>query len=162
MFDLQVLALQTDMTRIITFMMSREVSPRTYPELGIPDPHHGLSHHQNNPAQMEKLAKVNLHHIEQFAYFVDRLANTPDGDGSLLDTMTMLYGCGISDGNQHLHVNLPVMLVGGANGRIKGGRHLKVADETPLTNLQLTLLDAVGVETDHLGDSTGQIEHLSV
>ena len=162
MFDLQVLALQTDMTRIITFMMSREVSPRTYPELGIPDPHHGLSHHQNNPAQMEKLAKVNLHHIEQFAYFVDRLANTPDGDGSLLDTMTMLYGCGISDGNQHLHVNLPVMLVGGSNGRIKGGRHLKVADETPLTNLQLTLLDAVGVETDHLGDSTGQIEHLSV
>ncbi|MBM40771.1 MAG: hypothetical protein CL483_02455 [Acidobacteria bacterium] len=162
MFDLQVLALQTDMTRIITFMMSREVSPRTYPELGIPDPHHGLSHHQNNPAQMEKLAKVNLHHIEQFAYFVNRLANTPDGDSSLLDTMTMLYGCGISDGNQHLHVNLPVMLVGGANGRIKGGRHLKVADETPLTNLQLTLLDAVGVETDHLGDSTGQIEHLSV
>ncbi len=162
MFDLQVLALQTDMTRIITFMMSREVSPRTYPELGIPDPHHGLSHHQNNPAQMEKLAKVNLHHIEQFAYFVDRLANTPDGDGSLLDTMTMLYGCGISDGNQHLHVNLPVMLVGGSNGRIKGDRHLKVADETPLTNLQLTLLDAVGVETDHLGDSTGPIEHLAV
>ena len=162
MFDLQVLALQTDMTRIITFIMAREVSPRTSPELGIPDPHHGLSHHQNNPAQMEKLAKVNLHHIEQFAYFVDRLANTPDGDGSLLDTMTMLYGCGISDGNQHLHVNLPVMLVGGSNGRIKGGRHLKVADETPLTNLQLTLLDAVGVETDHLGDSTGQIEHLSV
>ncbi len=161
MFDLQVLALQTDMTRIITFMMSREVSPRTYPELGIPDPHHGLSHHQNRPVQMEKLAKLNRHHIEQFAYFVGRLAETPDGDGSLLDHMMMLYGCGISDGNQHLHVNLPIVLVGGAAGRMRGGRHLRVADETPLTNLQLSLLDKVGVPTEKLGDSTGELKHLS-
>ena len=144
MFDLQVLAFQTDMTRVITFMMSSEVSPRTYPELGIPDPHHGLSHHQYRPAQMEKLSKVNLHHIEQFAYCLDRLRATPDGDGTLLDHMLMLYGCGISDGNQHLHVNLPVLLAGGAGGRLRGGRHLRVADETPLTNLQLTLLDKVG------------------
>ncbi|MDA1092060.1 MAG: DUF1552 domain-containing protein [Acidobacteria bacterium] len=161
MFDLQVLALQTDMTRIITFMMSREVSPRTYPELGIPDPHHGLSHHQNNPAQMEKLAKVNLHHVQQFAYFLERLKATPDGDGTLLDNMLMLYGCGISDGNQHLHVNLPVLLVGGASGRLQGGRHVRVQEGTPLTNLQLTMLDKLGVSTDQLGDSTGQLTHLS-
>ena len=161
MFDLQVLAFQTDMTRVITFMMSREVSPRTYPELGIPDPHHGLSHHQNRPAQMEKLGKVNLHHIEQFAYFLDRLRATPDGDGTLLDHMLMLYGCGISDGNQHLHVNLPILLAGGAGGRLRGGRHLRVADETPLTNLQLTLLDKVGVPTEQLGDSTGQLTPLA-
>ena len=161
MFDLQVLALQTDMTRVITFMMSREVSPRTYPELGIPDPHHGLSHHQNNPVQMEKLAKVNLHHMEQLAYFVDRLQSTPDGDGTLLDHVLMLYGCGISDGNQHLHVNLPILLVGGACGRVRGGRHLRVVDETPLTNLQLTLLDKLGVSTERLGDSTGRLASLS-
>ena len=161
MFDLQLLAFQTDMTRVITFMLSREVSPRTYPELGIPDPHHGLSHHQNRPVQMEKLAKVNLHHIEQLAYFLDRLRSTPDGDGTLLDHMLMLYGCGISDGNQHLHVNLPILLAGGAGGRLRGGRHLRVADETPLTNLQLALLDKVGVPTEQLGDSTGQLTHLS-
>jgi hypothetical protein len=162
MFDLQVLALQTDMTRIITFMIAREVSPRTYPELGIPDPHHGLSHHQNNPAQLEKLAKVNQYHIEQFAYFLQRLRETPDGDGTLLDHMLMLYGCGISDGNQHLHVNLPVLLAGGASGRLQGGRHLRVPEGTPLTNLQLTLLDKVGVPTEQLGDSTGQLTHVSL
>ena len=161
MFDLQVLALQTDMTRVITFMMSREVSPRTYPELGIPDPHHGLSHHGNNPGQMDKLSQVNLHHIEQFAYFLDRLWSTPDGDGTLLDNMLALYGCGISDGNQHLHTNLPILLAGGAAGRLQGGRHIRVTEETPLTNLQLTMLDKVGVPTERLGDSSGQLTHLS-
>ena len=162
MYDLQVLALQTDMTRVITFMMSREVSPRTYPELGIPDPHHGLSHHQNRPVQMEKLAKVNRHHIEQFTNFVDRLASTPDGDGTLLDHMMMLYGCGISDGNQHLHVNLPILLVGGAAGRMASGQHLRVPDGTPLTNMQLALLENGGVPTEQLGDSNGQLKHLSL
>ncbi len=160
MFDLQLLAFQADLTRVITFMMSREVSPRTYPELGIPDPHHGLSHHQNNPGQMEKLARLNRHHIEQLAYFMDRLESTPDGDASLLDHLTLMYGCGISDGNQHLHTNLPILLAGG--GRLKGGRHLRYADDTPLTNLQLTLLDMLGIETDSLGDSTGTLNRLSV
>ena len=161
MFDLQTLAYQADLTRVITFMMSREVSPRTYPELGIPDPHHGLSHHGNNPRQMEKLSTVNHHHIEQFAYFLDKLRSTPDGDGSLLDHMTILYGCGISDGNQHLHTNLPILVAGGGAGRITGGRHLRYPEETPLTNLQLTLLDKLGVEAESLGDSTGQLQHLS-
>ena len=161
MIDLQVLAFQADLTRVITFMMSREVSPRTYPELGIPDPHHGLSHHQNRPEQMAKLAKLNQHHIEQIAYFMEKLAATPDGDGTLLDQVLIQYGCGISDGNQHLHVNLPVLVAGGAAGRVKGGRHLRVAEETPLTNLQLAVLEKLGVPTEKLGDSTGVVKHLS-
>ena len=161
MIDLQVLAFQADLTRVITFMMSREVSPRTYPELGIPDPHHGLSHHQNRPEQMAKLAKLNRHHIAQIAYFMEKLAATPDGDGTLLDQVLIQYGCGISDGNQHLHVNLPVLVAGGAAGNVKGGRHLRVAEETPLTNLQLAVLEKLGVPTEKLGDSTGVVKHLS-
>ena len=161
MLDLQVLAFQADLTRVITFMMSREVSPRTYPELGIPDPHHGLSHHQNRPEQMAKLAKLNRHHIEQIAYFMEKLAGTPDGDGSLLDQVLIQYGSGISDGNQHLHVNLPVLVAGGAAGAVEGGRHLRVAEETPLTNLQLAVLDKLGVHTETLGDSSGVVKHLS-
>ena len=161
MIDLQVLAFQADLTRVITFMMSREVSPRTYPELGIPDPHHGLSHHQNRPEQMAKLARLNQHHISQIAYFMEKLAATPDGDGTLLDQVLIQYGCGISDGNQHLHVNLPVLVAGGAAGRVKGGRHLRVAEETPLTNLQLAVLEKLGVPTEKLGDSTGVVKHLS-
>ena len=161
MLDLQVLAFQADLTRVVTFMMSREVSPRTYPELGIPDPHHGLSHHQNRPEQMAKLAKLNRHHVEQLAYFMEKLAATPDGDGTLLDQVLIQYGCGISDGNQHLHVNLPVLVAGGAAGAVEGGRHLRVAEETPLTNLQLAVLEKIGVPTEKLGDSTGVVKHLS-
>ena len=161
MFDLQVLALQADLTRVITFMMSREVSPRTYPELDIPDPHHGLSHHQNRPEQMAKLARVNRHHIEQLAYFMDRLNATPDGDGTLLDQVMIQYGCGISDGNQHLHVNLPILVAGGGAGTLAGGRHLRVAEDTPLTNLHLSLLEKLGAPTERLGDSTGTVKHLS-
>ena len=161
MFDLQVLAFQADMTRVITFMMSREVSPRTYPELGIPDPHHGLSHHQNRPEQMAKLATLNRYHIEQLAYFMEKLDSIADGDGTLLDQVMIQYGCGISDGNQHLHVNLPVLVAGGGAGAIDGGRHLRVTEETPLTNLQLAMLARLGVPTEKLGDSTGEVQHLS-
>ena len=156
MFDLQVLAFQCDMTRVTTFLMSREVSPRTYTEIGIPDPHHGLSHHQNNAASMEKLAKINTYHIQQLAYFLEKMQATPDGDGTLLDRLTLLYGCGISDSNRHTHDNLPILVVGGA-GSIKGGRHVRVPPGTPLTNLQLTLLERVGVPLDGLGDSTGRV-----
>jgi len=162
MFDMQLLAYQSDMTRIVTFMLSREVSPRSYPEIGISDPHHGLSHHGNNPASMAKLAKLNQYHMQQFAYFLDKLKSTPDGDGTLLDHTTMLYGCGISNSNEHVHTNLPILIAGGAAAGVKGGRHLRVAEDTPVTNLHLTLLDRLGVRTDHLGDSTGTLEHLSV
>ena len=158
MFDLQVLAYQCDLTRVTTFLMSREVSPRTYTEIGIPDPHHGLSHHQNNPSAMEKLATINHYHVQQLAYFLDKLRATPDGDGSLLDHMTILYGCGISDSNLHTHDNLPILVIGGGAGRTKGGRHVMCEKDTPLANLQLTLLNTLGVPVDNLGDSTGQLQ----
>ena len=160
MFDLQLMAFQTDITRVITFMMSREVSPRSYPELGIPDPHHGLSHHQDNPVQMEKLAKLNRHHIEQYAYFMDKLAETPDGDATLLDNIVMLYGCGISDGNKHLHTDLPCFIAGGGSGTHHGGRHLAFEGDLPISNLQLTMLQNFGVNASFLGDSTGTIKEL--
>jgi hypothetical protein len=161
MFDLQLLAYQADLTRITTFMMSREVSSRTYPELGVPDPHHPMSHHQGDPRKIEKLAKINAFHITLFAGFLEKLRATPDGDGSLLDHVMILYGCGISDSDQHLHDNLPVLVAGGGAGQIKGGRHVRYRQDTPMTNLQLTLLDRMGVPLDRLGDSTGTIEELS-
>jgi Protein of unknown function (DUF1552) len=161
MFDLQVLAYQCDITRVCTFLMSREVSPRPYPEIGISDPHHGLSHHQRKPESIAKLARINNYHVQQFAYFLDKLRSTPDGDGTLLDHIAIVYGCGISDSNDHLHTNLPILVVGGAAGQIKGGRHLRFADDTPLANLHLTLLDKLAVPMDSLGDSTGELPQLA-
>ena len=161
MFDLQAIAFQADMTRVSTFMMSRELSPRTYPDLGIPDPHHGLSHHRNRPAQMVKLAKINRHHIEQLAYFMEKLDATPDGDGTLLDHVVIQYGSGISNGNLHTHTDLPILVAGGGATGLKGGRHMRVAEGTPLTNLQLALLGRLGLPIDTLGDSSGVLQHLS-
>jgi hypothetical protein len=161
MFDLQVLAFQCDITRVCTFLMSREVSPRPYTEIGISDPHHGLSHHQHRPESLAKLAKINNFHMQQFAYFLEKLKSTPDGDGTLLDHIAIVYGCGISDSNDHLHTNLPVLVVGGAAGQLKGGRHLRYSDETPLANLHVTLLDKLGVKTDSLGDSNGELPQLA-
>jgi hypothetical protein len=162
MFDLQVLAYQTDMTRVSTFLMSREVSPRPYPEIGIPDAHHGLSHHQHRPEQMAKCARINHYHVEQFAYFLDKMRSTPDGDGgSLLDNTVILYGSGISDSDAHLHTNLPVLVVGGGAGEIKGGRHVRFSGDVPLANLHLTLLGKLGVPLESLGDSTGALPQLS-
>jgi hypothetical protein len=153
-----VLAFQTDTTRISTFLMSREVSPRTYPELGISDPHHGLSHHGNNPEKIALLSKVNTFHVTLLSHFLERLRSTPDGDGTLLDHIAILYGCCISDGNQHLHTNLPVLVAGGGAGTLKGGRHVRYPADTPLTNLELSLLDKVGVRLERLGDSTGRVD----
>jgi hypothetical protein len=161
MFDLQVFAYQTDMTRVISFLMSREVSPRPYPEIGIPDAHHALSHHLHRTDQMAKCAKINHYHVEQLAYFLDKLRSTPDGEGSLLDHVTIVYGCGISDSNDHLHSNLPILVLGGGSGELKGGRHVRVAEQTPLANLHLTLLDRLGVPMERLGDSTGELTQLS-
>jgi hypothetical protein len=158
MFDLQVLAFQTDTTRISTFMMSREVSPRTYPELGISDPHHGLSHHGNNPDKLVLLTRVNTFHVKLLSHFLEKLQATPDGDGTLLDHVLLLYGCCISDGNQHLHTNLPILLAGGGAGTLKGGRHIRYPEQTPLTNFELALLDRLGVPLDRLGDSTGKVD----
>ena len=161
MFDLLTLAFQTDMTRVSTFMLGREVSARAYPEIGVPDAHHPVSHHQNDPDKLLKLSKINVFHTQQFAYFVERMAATPDGDGSLLDHSMLLYGSAISDSNVHMHDNLPLVLVGGAAGRIKGGRHLVYPKGTPVTNLFLNMLDKLGVPAENLGDSTGRLEHLT-
>lgn len=161
MFDLLLLAFQTDMTRVSTFMLGREVSGRAYPEIGVPDSHHPTSHHQNDPEKLAKLAKINLFHIQQFAYFVERMRATPDGDGSLLDHAMLLYGSGISDSNVHMHDNLPLVLVGGGAGQIKGGRHLRYPKDTPVTNLFLNMLDKLGVPAESIGDSTGKLSYLT-
>ncbi len=161
MFDLQAIAFQTDSTRIATFMMAREGSNRTYREIGIPEAHHGLSHHRNNPEWIEKLSQINRFHMEQFAYFIGKLKSIPDGDGTLLDHVMVVYGSGISDGNRHSHIDLPVLLVGGGNGSFKGGRHVRYKQETPMANLFLTMLDRVGVRPETIGDSNGKLEHLT-
>jgi hypothetical protein len=163
MFDLQVLAFQADVTRVISFLIGRELSSRTYPQIGVPDPHHGISHHENNPEKLVKLQRIDTYHVQMLAYFLEKLASTPDGDGSLLDHLLLLYGGGISDGNLHNHARLPLLLAGGGAGQHKGGRHLRYADDTPMANLLLTMLGLAGVPTERFGDSTGHLplEHLS-
>src|SRR3954469_3778300 len=160
MFDLQVLAMQGDVTRVITFQLARETSNRTYPEVGVPDPHHPLSHHGNDAAKVAKLAKINQFHLSLFAEFLAKLKATKEGDGTLLDHSLILYGSGMGNPNVHDHTNLPIVVAGGAAGGMKGGRHLKFAKATPLANVHLTLLDKVGVRLDKFGDSNGRGEGL--
>ena len=159
MFDLQLIALQTDSTRVITMMMGREGSMRTYPEIGVPDPHHPLTHHRGNTEWIERVTKVNELHMSLFAGFIGKMKATPDGDGTLLDHSVIVYGSGLSDGNRHTHEDLPVMLVGGG-GQFKRGAHVVYPQGTPMTNLYLTLLDRMGVQPEQIGDSTGKVEHL--
>lgn len=161
MHDLLIVALQSDLTRVSTMLYSREGSNRAYPELGFTDGHHPITHHRYLPDLIEKVTKINSFHLEQFAYFVNKMKATQDGDGSLLDHSMVVYGSSISDGNQHSHLNLPVILLGRGNGALTPGRHI-VYPETPMTNLFLTLLDKLGVPTEKLGDSTGKAEYLSI
>ena len=161
MYDLQVVAFQTDLTRVATLMIGREGSLRVYPEIGVSDPHHPLTHHRNNPEWIEKVAKINCLHTELFAYFLDKLKSTPDGDGTLLDHSMVIYGSGLSDGNRHKHENLPILLAGRGDGSLKPGQHIIYKPGTPLTNLYLTLLDRMGVRPESIGDSTGKLEHLT-
>ncbi len=161
MFDLLAVAFQSGLTRVSTLMIGREGSTRTYREIGVPDPHHPLTHHRNNPGWIEKIALINRFHMEQFAYFIQKLKSIPDGDGTLLDHTMAVYGSGLSDGNKHDHKDLPVVLMGGGNGSLKSGRHVKYASGTPMTNLHLGLLDRMGVQTESLGDSEGELVHLS-
>jgi hypothetical protein len=160
MFDLQVLALQTDMTRVITFQMARETSTRSYPQIGVSEPHHPVSHHADDPEKLAKLAKINAHHVSLFAYLVERLQATPDGDGSLLDHSMYLLGSGMGNPNVHDHSNLPIVLAGGGAGKLKGGRHIKYAEQTPLANLHLTLLEKVGIHLENFVDSTGRVAEI--
>lgn len=162
LFDMLVLAYQTDLTRVATFMLVRELSLRTYPEIGVPDPHHPLSHHQNNPEKLAKQAKLNIFHLKLLAHFLEKMAATPDGDGSLLDHTLLLFGSGMSDSNLHLPRNVPTIVVGGPTFQIKGGQHIKVADETPLANLQMTVMDKMGVPVGQFGDSNGQVKLVSL
>jgi len=160
MFDLQVLALQGDVTRVITFQLARETSNRTYPEIGVADAHHPLTHHGNDPEKIAKVAKINQFHVSLFAEFLAKLKATPEGDGSLLDHSLYLYGSGMGNPNVHDHTNLPIIVAGGAAGRMRGGRHIRFASPTPLANLHLTLLDKVGVRLDSFADSQGQVDEL--
>ena len=161
MYDLQIVAFQTDMTRICTMVLAREGSMRVYPELGVPDPHHPLTHHRNNAEWIERVVRINKFHVEQFAYFLGKLKSTPDGDGTLLDNCMLMYGSGLGDGNRHTHENVPVLLAGKGGGRFKPGRHIRYASGTPLTNLYAAMLDPMGVRVETIGDSTGKLEHLS-
>jgi Protein of unknown function (DUF1552) len=160
MFDLQVLALQGNITKITTFQMARETSNRTYPEIGVPDAHHPLTHHGNDPEKIAKMAKINQFHVSLFAEFLQKLQAVPEGEGTLLDHVLYLYGSGMGNPNVHDHTNLPIIVAGGAAGRMKGGRHIQFNEPTPLANLHLTLLDKVGVKVDHFADSNGMVDEL--
>ena len=160
MFDLQVLALQGDVTRVTTFQLARETSNRTYPEIGVPDPHHPLSHHGNNAEKVALMAKINSFHVSLFAEFVLKLKKTTDGNGSLLDHSLYLYGSGMGNPNVHDHTNLPTIVAGGAAGKMRGGRHIQYDKPTPLANLHLSLLNKVGVPMESFADSTGTVDEL--
>jgi hypothetical protein len=160
MFDLTALAYQANVTRVTTFMVAREVSNRTYPQVGVTDGHHAISHHQNRPEKMEKNVRIQTYNVGLFKHFLDRLANTPDGSGSLLDHTVLIYGSNMSNSNAHDHFPLPNLVVGGGGGTLKGHRHLKYPDHTPMTNLLVSVLDKVGVHEDKLGDSTGPLSDL--
>ena len=160
LFEMLVLAYQADITRVSCFQMARELSGRTYPNIGVPEGHHTVSHHQLNPHNIEQYTKINIHQVSLFSKLIDRMHNTPDGDGSLLDHSIMMYGTGMGDGDHHTPYDLPVILVGGGSGQMKGGQHIRYAMHTPLMNLGLTLLDKVGVKVDSISDSTGLLTTL--
>ena len=160
MFDLQVLALQADITRVITFQLAREGSTRSYPEIGVSEPHHPLTHHGNDRQMVDKMAKINEYHVSLAAYLIERLKATPDGEGTLLDHCMYLYGSGMGDPNKHDHINLPIWVAGGGAGRLAGGRHVRYEHGTPLANLHLTLLEKAGVRMESFADSKGRVDEL--
>ena len=158
MLDLQVLAYQADVTRVFSMMLGREQTARTFPWIGVSDGHHSVSHHQDVPEKIAAIAKINAYQVELFAYLLAKLHATPDGEGSLLDHSMLLYGSGIGNGNLHDHKNLPVLVAGGGAGQLKGGRHIRYAEQTPMANLLLGLLDKAGVSLEKFGDSTGRVD----
>jgi len=158
MFDLQVLGFQSDSTRVFTLMLSRELSTRTYPQIGVPDQHHPVSHHRNAPDLIAKKAKIDTYHIELLSYFLQKMQATEDGAGTLLDQGLILYGGGMGDGNLHRHSNLPCLMAGKLGGQFETGRHLAYTLDTPMSNLLLTIMKKAGVKTDKIGDSTAPLE----
>jgi hypothetical protein len=161
MFDLMFVAYQADLTRVATFLIGREKSVRTYPEIGVAEPHHPVSHHRQSPEQLEKLAKINTFHMQIFGRFLERLRSTNDGDGSLLDHSMIIYGAGMGNSNAHDPLDLPIVLAGGGGGTITGGRHVRLPEGTPLSNMHLTVLEKMGISAERLGDSTGGLPVLS-
>ncbi len=155
MMDLTALAFQGDATRIVVFMLAHEGSNRAFPEIGIPEAHHQISHHQGNAEKLAKIARIDRFYVERLKDFIERLKSVPDGEGTLLDQSMVLHGSGISEGNKHLHSNLPIVLAGRGGGTLSPGRHVRFADPTPLSNLFLALLERLGVRADRFGDSTG-------
>jgi len=160
MFDLQVLAFQADITRVITFQLAREASTRTYPQIGVPDAHHPVSHHRNDTEKLARLAKINAYHMSLLAYFLERMQTTSDGNGSLLDQTIYMVGSGMGNPDAHDHVNLPVLLAGGGAGKLKGGRHIRYTERTAMANLHLTLLEKMGIDLERFGDSTGKLREI--
>jgi hypothetical protein len=163
MMDLLVLAFQTDLTRVSTVLFSIEQSPRAYgAEIGLPEGHHGLTHHSGDKEKIEKVTKINCYHIQSLVYLLEKMKSVKDGDGTLLDHSMIVYGSGISDGNRHDHANLPTILAGGGNGTLKPGRHVRYAPETPMANMFVSMLDRMGVEPERFGDSNGKLDRLSL
>jgi hypothetical protein len=164
MFDLQALAFQADITRVFSMVLSRELSPRTFASIGVPEQHHGVSHHRNDPDLIARKARIDVYQAQLCAYFLERLRATPEGDGNLLDQSLILYGGGMGDGNLHRHADLPTLTAGRLGGAFKTGRHLNYKLDTPMANLLLTMLDTVGVRLEKLGDSNGRLplEPLSI
>jgi hypothetical protein len=158
MFDLQLVALQADLTRVVTFMLGKEQSPRPYPQIGVPDAHHPLSHHNDEPALVERMSRINRYHTELFGRYLAKLRATPDGDGTLLDNMTILYGSGISNSTRHSGDNLPLLLLGGGAGTLQGGRHLHFEQEPGMADLLVTIMDKMGVPVDRIGASSGRLD----
>lgn len=160
MYDILTLAFQTDSTRISSYIVAHDGSNRPYPNIGISEGHHDLSHHRNDEEKMSKIAKINRYHMEQFNYFLDKLKGIKEGDGTLLDNCAIVYGSGISDGNRHSHYNLPVLLAGSAGGALKTGEHMQLPQDTPMCNLYTQLLNTMGVNVDRFGDSTGKLPQI--
>ena len=158
MFDLMVLAFQTDTTRLSTFMLAHDGSNRSFPEIGVPDAHHALSHHQSDPQKLAKIAKIDQFYLRQFGYFLDKMKAVKEGDSTLLDNSMIVFGGGIGDGNRHNHDNLPILLAGRAGGTLSPGKRMVLPGETPMTNLYLSMLDRMGVPAEKVGDSTGKLE----
>ena len=161
MFDLMLVAYQADLTRVCTFLVGREKSVRTFPEIGVADPHHPTSHHRQRPEQLAKLSKINTYHMQIFGRFLEKMASTQDGDGSLLDHSAMVYGAGMGNSNAHDPLDLPIVLAGGGGGTIKGGRHVRLPEGTPLANMHLTILGKMGIPAERLGDATGDLPVLA-
>lgn len=161
MFDLQVLAFQSDLTRVCTFMTGHEMSGQAFPEIGVPDPHHAMTHHNGESEKIEKVIQIDLYQMQVFSHLVERMRATPDGEGTLLDHSMIVYGGGLSDGNMHYHNNLPILVLGGGSGHLQSGRHVVYPQDTPVSNLWLALLEILGIQPDELGDSTGKLKGIA-